>query len=102
MRRSGLVVLALAAMSVLSIAPAHALDRLASPASNRASIVTRIADLDRPMHARRYRGGSDWRYRAAYTRWLHNEYVVAGYPVHQYRTPTYYWIEPCCYRHRHW
>lgn len=39
-----------------------------------------IADLDS-----QYRGRvgehAHWRYRAAYTRWLHNEYVRAGYPV---------------------
>lgn len=43
-------------------------------------LVTRVADLDRP-HPYRARGHWYWRYRAAYTRWLHNEYKNAGYPV---------------------
>jgi hypothetical protein len=85
------------------IGSVQAIERPVAPGSASA-FVTRVADLDRPSYARhsRHRGHWQWRYRAAYTRWLHNEYVVAGYPVHQYRSPTYYWIEPCCERRRHW
>lgn len=43
------------------------------------------ADMDAPAHARPGHGRVDsywnWHYRAAYTRWLHNEYVRAGYPI---------------------
>ena len=97
------VALGLAAALTLWTGPALAFDRLASPGAP-ATIVTLVADLDRPAHTRRYRGGShaNWRYRAAYTRWLHNEYVVAGYPVHQYRSPTYFWVDACCHHRRHW
>ena len=103
MPRSCTFLLAVAAALTVWIAPALALDRSPSPGVP-ASAVTHAADLDRPIYGRRYRGlGSwHWRNRAAYTRWLHNEYVVAGYPVNQYRSPTYYWVYPCCYPYRHW
>lgn len=52
--------------------------------SSTGSPVTLVADLDAPAYAHRP-GRADsywhWRYRAAYTRWLHNEYVRAGYPI---------------------
>lgn len=37
-----------------------------------------VADVDSQPRLREH---AHWRYRAAYTRWLHNEYVRAGYPV---------------------
>ena len=104
MRRSWAFPLALAAALTVCIAPASALDRPPSPGVPASSVV-RAADPDRPMYGRGYRGvGSHWHWRdrAAYTRWLHNEYVVAGFPVNQYRSPTYYWVVPCCYHYRHW
>ena len=50
------------------------------------SAVVLAADLDAPTRAHQPGHGRvdsywNWRYRAAYTRWLHNEYVKAGYPV---------------------
>ena len=43
------------------------------------------ADMDAPARAHPAPGRADtywnWQYRAAYTRWLHNEYVKAGYPI---------------------
>jgi hypothetical protein len=49
------------------------------------SPVILAADLDAPARAQPGQGRVDsygnWRYRAAYTRWLHNEYVKAGYPI---------------------
>jgi hypothetical protein len=103
MRRFSAIPLALAATLTLGFAPALALDRLAAPGLG-GTAVTRVADLDRPAHPRRHygvRSHGHWRTQAAYTRWLHNEYVVAGYPVNQYRSPTYYLVYPCCAR-RHW
>jgi hypothetical protein len=103
MRRSCAVSIALAAALTVWIAPARALD-LPSPGAP-ANAVVPAADLDRPAFGRRaHRFGSHghWRNRAAYVRWLHNEYVVAGYPVNQYRSPTYYWVPACCYAYRRW
>jgi hypothetical protein len=107
LRRLASIALVLGAALGLWTAPALAFERLVQPAGE-PSVVVRVADLDRSTYTRTHRelasGRWSWRYRAAYTRWLHNEYVVAGYPVNQYRAPTYYWVEPCCYRHayRHW
>jgi hypothetical protein len=67
-------VIALVAMALpdpaLSLGPA---DR---PASQPA--ITRVADLGPSAHGH---ARASWHYRAAYTRWLHNEYVRAGHPV---------------------
>ncbi len=103
MRRFRAFPLALAVTLAVWAAPALALDRPPSPGAP-ASTTIHVADLDRPAFGRRHHAGHHWhwRKRAAYTRWLHNEYVVAGYPVNQYRSPTYYWVYPCCYRYRHW
>jgi hypothetical protein len=103
MRRSRALTLALAATLTVWIGPALALDRPPSPGVP-GSAAIRVADLDRPGVGRRhYRGGHHWRSKAAYVRWLHNEYVVAGYPVNQYRTPTYRWVDACCYYgYRRW
>jgi hypothetical protein len=108
MRRVSAIPLALAATLTLWAVPAQALDRTTSPGGG--TIIVQVADLDRPAQARRrhHRVGRvashrHWRYRAAYTRWLFNEYVVAGYPVNQYRSRTYYWVGSCCVRHhRYW
>ena len=103
MRRS-LIWMALALP--LCAQPVLAFERLALP-GDAVSPVVRVADLDRPMHThsyRHYRADSYfyWRYRAAYTRWIHNEYVRAGYPVRhrQFRTMTR--ADVCCRGHRHW
>jgi hypothetical protein len=42
--------------------------------------LVQVADVD-SQHRLRSGAHAHWRYRAAYTRWLHNEYVRAGYPV---------------------
>lgn len=97
------VALCFAAALTLWAGPALAIDRLPAPATADTNVVA-VADLDRSARVRTHRSGShgNWRYRAAYTRWLHNEYVVAGYPVHQYRSPTYFWVDACCHYWRHW
>jgi hypothetical protein len=105
MLRCRAIFLSLATMLALAAPPALALDRPAHPAGD--TIAERIADLDRPMSGPNTRVRRDttahWRYRAAYTRWLHNEYVVAGYPVNQYRSSTYFWVdEVCCSRRWRW
>ena len=43
-----------------------------------------------------------WRYRAAYTRWLHNEYTRAGYPVRHHQFRTYVRVVPCCCCRDYW
>ncbi len=49
------------------------------------SPVILAADLSAPAHAQPGHGRADsygnWHYRAAYTRWLHSEYIRAGYPI---------------------
>lgn len=50
--------------------------------------IVRVADLD--GHYRSSAGErANWRYRASYTRWLHNEYLRAGYPVRHPSRRTY-------------
>jgi hypothetical protein len=104
MRRHLAFPIALAMTLCAWISPALALERPpAAPAFE--GTVVRIADLDRPAGARRLHRANayaHWRYRAGYIRWLHNEYVVAGYPVNQYRSPTYYWVGACCHYYRRW
>lgn len=102
------VVTAFASLAAIAVSatPSLSLERLAKPAHS-ASIVTPVADLDRSrtMRQPRYRRADshwNWRYRAAYTRWLHNEYVNAGFPVRHYGSPTYILVEDCCWRDRHW
>jgi hypothetical protein len=83
MRHPRLTAVAALAAIAVSATPALSLDRPARPDS--VPVVTRVADLDRPSarrpHARHADPDWQWRYRAAYTRWLHNEYVRAGFPV---------------------
>ncbi len=104
--RRPLALMAVALPLALCAAPALALDRIPRPGQD-ASAVVRVADLDRtlPAHARRhYRADANWhwRYRAAYTRWMHNEYVRAGYPVRHRQFRTYARVYDCCHHYRHW
>ena len=109
MRRMVLV-MALALPLVLSAAsaPTLALDRLPRPGDT-APVAVHVADLDHAVHARAYRHYHadaywHWRYRAAYTRWMHNEHVRAGYPVRLRHSRTYTRAHVChgCERYRHW
>jgi hypothetical protein len=99
MRVFGLSTLVCAATLMVGTVPALALDRPSNPAES-ANIVIRAADLDRPGRLYRHHGARhSWRYQAAYTRWLHNEYRVAGFPANWDRAPTYRWVAPCrCHR----
>ena len=86
-------------------AQAVALERLPRPQPG-ASHVSRVADLETRPFARTHRNRDanpywQWRYRAAYTRWLHNEYVHSGYPVEHRQYKTYARAVPCCY-YRRW
>ena len=86
--------------AVTLMTPALAFERLPQPTAG-APLVTSVADLDTSPRVRgdRYRGSDvrwQWRYRAAYTRWLHNEYSRAGYPVQHRQFRTYVHVVPCC------
>jgi hypothetical protein len=70
-------------------------------------LVAPVADLDRSLDVRPRSHRADaywyWRYRAAYTRWVHNEYVRAGFPVRHPQLRTYVRADTyCCRRYRHW
>ena len=95
--RRPLVLTALALPLVLCAAPAVAFQRLAPPAEATLPVV-RIANLDRPADYRAYRGDphGNWRYRAAYSRWLHNEYKNSGYPVRHRHYRVYARAWHCC------
>jgi hypothetical protein len=103
-----LLVAAVSLLSVvLSAAPAVALDLMVKHDA-RLPVVP-VADLDHATRARTHRYQQadaywHWRYRAAYTRWMHNEYVRAGYPVRPRHSRTYVRAEAChgCERGRHW
>ncbi|MBX9588524.1 MAG: hypothetical protein K2X43_04415 [Hyphomonadaceae bacterium] len=104
--RRPLALVALALPMAVWAAPTLALDRLPQPGAA-ASAVVPVADLDRPLPAparRPARAEADWhwRYRAAYTRWVYNEYVRAGYPVRHRQFRTYARAYDCCRRYRHW
>ncbi len=71
---------AAAAIAALTLAAPQAQAFNSPAAIESQQLVTRVADLDRP-HPYRARGHWYWRERAAYTRWLHNEYKNAGHPV---------------------
>lgn len=106
MRRPLASFVALALSLALCASPALALDRLPKPA-NGPSAVVRVADLDAPLPRnghRRYFTDSywHWRYRAAYTRWIHNEYVRAGYPVRHRQLRTYARAYDCCRHGYRW
>ena len=98
----------IAALAAIAVSASPALS-FAHPAGlESAPVVTRVADLQRPSarkpHARPADSYWQWRYRATYTRWLHSEYVRAGYPVRQVRGRTYVRVDHgcCCARHRTW
>jgi hypothetical protein len=101
------VVLRVAAASVLSAlaCPAMAFDRLPQPNAGTDSLVITVADLDRTAGTHRIHRADaywHWRYRAAYVRWMHNEYVRAGYPVRHRQFRTYARVYNCCTYDRHW
>ena len=50
--------------------------------------LVKVADLNSQYRARTDKH-AHWRYRAFYTRWLHNEYVRAGHPVPHPSRRTY-------------
>jgi hypothetical protein len=106
MRTAALTALASLAAIAASATPSLSLDRPARPPAD-ASAVMRVADLDGPRSQRLagYRQVDTywhWRERARHTRWLHNEYVNAGYPVrHAWRRTTVVVVDGCCWR-RHW
>ncbi len=108
MRTAALTALASLAAITVSATPSLSLDRPGRPPAESDSAVMRVADLDRPSsrrhaHARHVDTYWHWRYRARYTRWLHNEYVNAGYPVRHTYSRTYVVVaDGCCWRHRHW
>jgi hypothetical protein len=108
--RKALLLAALAAGAAIALfaTPAAATSRLANP-SHADSLVTRTADVNRPEskhgQARIRRGGSSeyWHYRLGAARWLHYQYVNAGYPASRYE--VYYSTFPgdhCCGYRRHW
>lgn len=108
MRIAALTALASLVAITVSATPSLSLDRPARPTAGGDSAVIRVADLDRPplqRHAR-YRHADTywhWRHRARYTRWMHNEYVNAGYPVHAYRhTYVVVVVDGCCWRRGYW
>jgi len=89
-----------AAAGLLPVPQSAAFERLRMPDAGH-GVVTRVADLDTRVYTRRGRSGDrdtywSWRYRAAYTRWLHNEYARAGYPVEHRQYRTYVRRVPCC------
>jgi hypothetical protein len=115
--RKPIVLAALASLAaiVLWAAPASAMQRVASP-SGEGTLVARIADADKPAarkdrkhrHARIHRhgrGDAYWHYRLSASRWLHYQYVNAGYPARRYEGEVYYTYFPgddCCRHHRYW
>ena len=89
-------------------APSSAMQRPAEPWGAR-TLVTRIADMEhhgKRRRARAHRGNSAyWHYRLSSARWLHNQYVNAGYPARRYLSAgTYVYVraDACCGHHRHW
>ena len=106
-----LAALAAGAAVALFATPSAAAPRLVNP-SDAGTLVTRVADVDRPAaraarHARVYHGGGReyWHYRLQAGRWLHDQYVSAGYPASRYEGEVYYTTFPgdyCCGYRRHW
>jgi hypothetical protein len=112
-----LTAVALASFVMIAFAtPSLSMERIGKPSST-GTLVTRVADLDRPAarsyrthrHARvygQYRDAWYWERRAYANRWLNFHYVNAGYPVRHYHPDVYYTYLPphCCYgvSHRHW
>jgi hypothetical protein len=92
MRLGATALVLLATTSVPAFA--SSLDKPSRPESP----VILAADLDAAARPHAGHGRADsywnWHYRAAYTRWLHNEYVRAGYPIR--RRGNY--VPPSCCR----
>jgi hypothetical protein len=104
--------------SLAALAAAAAMIGFATPSlslelprgfSGRDGLVTRVADLGtgrtttivRSKH--RHRHARNWRHRRAFaSRWLHLQYVNAGYPVRHYHRDVYftYLPAPYCYGFR--
>ena len=96
----------------LTSTPSIALERIGS-SSSVAFLVTRVAE--RPTittGSTRHRVARGYDYyrpslaeRAYANRWIHFQYVNAGYPVRHYGLGIYYEYVPstyCCRHHRHW
>jgi hypothetical protein len=106
--RSLIAFTAVASLAALALTPTPslAMERLAKP-SGAATVVTRIADSDRPRRFRMihiYHRKPAWLVRAHANRWLHYQYVNAGYPVrHTHRSTYTYFPGPlCCGYYGHW
>ncbi len=104
MRRS-IVLAAFAAGAAMALwtAPSSAMQRLGEPWGAHA-LLTRVADMD-GGHARVRDRSEYWQYRLEAARWLHDQYVNAGYPARRYRggvTYVYVVDDPCCGYRRHW
>ena len=94
-----------AAVLVAFASSALALGRVPKPNVQEPSNVVHVADLTAPAGVHRpYRADSyrNWRYRAAYVRWMHNELVRAGYPVKHPHLKTYARTLRCCTYRRDW
>jgi hypothetical protein len=108
MRTAALAALASLAAITVSATPSLSLDRPVRPPAESGAALMRVADLERPLsrrhaHHRHVDTYWHWRYRAHYTRWLHNEYVNAGYPVRHANSRTYVVVvDGCCWRRWHW
>jgi hypothetical protein len=117
--RRPIVLAAVAAGAAMALwtAPSSAMQPVAKPAGASA-LVTRTADggqaaapkkaKHRPVRVYRGDRGEYWHYRLSAGRWLHNQYVNAGYPVDRYQGEITYVTfpgGPCCGHHRfhrHW
>jgi hypothetical protein len=108
--RKALLLAALASTAIaLFAAPSAATPRLANP-YGADTLITRVADLDRPAtrsgrHVYHGGGRAYWHHRLGAGRWLHDQYVNAGYPASRYEGEVYYTTFPgdyCCGYRRHW
>jgi hypothetical protein len=115
--RKAVVLAAVASFATIAlcVTPSSAMQRVANPGEANV-LVTPIADLDRQAarpdrkHGRAlvYRHGRDhgyWDHRLSAGRWLHYQYVNAGYPSRRHHKEVYYTYFPgdyCCRHHRHW
>jgi len=104
--RSLIALTAFASFAALAPTPSPATERLAKPAGA-TTLVTRTADTGRPWRFRmiHIHRKPAWLVRAHANRWLHYQYVNAGYPVRHYDYGTYYTYLPgplCCGYGRHW
>ena len=114
--RKPIVLAALVAGAGIALwaSPSSAVQRVADP-SDANSLLARTADVERTAarragkkrHARVYREGRGeyWHYRLSAGRWLHQQYVNAGYPAQRYAGEVTYAAFPggyCCGYRRHW